>query len=145
MNKDGNVRVRQFLNDFKSISYCCRKLIELNMELEEMNHRILGISHNSHRLSREEERSSLPMPSYQHSYTSPLALMEEITIKENEVNYYRRRINECKPIELLSIRDQNILFDLYFFNMNSFIVADKYGYTRKGLYKHINSEIGKLI
>lgn len=140
-----NNRVRQFLNDFKSISYCCRKIIELNLELEELNYIILGMSHNSPRLTKQQEKSSLPMPTYQRTFTSPLALMEEISIKEYEVNYYRRRILECKPIELLSLQDQNILFDLYFFGINSWDVAEKYGYTKRGMYKHINNEIGKLI
>jgi len=143
--KNNNLRVRQFINDFKSLSYCCHRIISLNLEIEEMNHAILGLSHNPIRLTKEQEKSNLPMPTYQHTYTSPLALMEEITVKENEVNYYRRRIMECKPVELLILRDQNILFDLYFFNMSSWDVADKYGYSRKGLYKHIMSELGKLI
>lgn len=138
-------KVNQLLNDLKSANYCCHKIIELNMELEEMNHQILGLSHNKPRLTKEQERSSKPMPSFHGGYTSPVAMLEEITLKENEINYYRRRLNECKPIELLSLRDQNILFDLYFWNMNSWDVAEKYGYSKRGMYKHIRSEIEKLV
>lgn len=85
------------------------------------------------------------MPTFHDSYTSPLGMMEEESQKVAEINYYRRRLNECKAIELLSLRDQNILFDLYFWNMNTYDVADKYGYSRKGLWKHIRNEIHSLV
>lgn len=137
--------VNQILNDLKSAAYCCRKIIYLNQELEELNHAILGLSHNRPRLSPEQEKSMKPMPVYHGGYTSPLAILEKIDIREAELSYYRRRLNECKPIELLSFRDQNILFDLYFYHMRQWDVADKYGYTRDGLLKHIRHELRKLV
>ena len=85
------------------------------------------------------------MPTFHGSYTSPLGMMEEESQKVAEINYYRRRLNECKAIELLSLRDQNILFDLYFFGMNQWDVAAKYGYSRRGMMKHIRAEIAKLM
>ena len=142
MDKD---RVNQLLNDLKSARFCCHKIIELNEELEMMNHKILGLSHNQTRLTPNQEKSTKPMPTFHCGYTSPVAMLEEITLKENEINYYRRRLNECKPIELLSLRDQNILFDLYFWNMNSWDVAEKYGYSKRGMYKRIRNELKKLL
>lgn len=142
MDKD---RVNQLLNDLKSARFCCHKIIELNEELEMMNHKILGLSHNQTRLTPNQEKSTKPMPTFHCGYTSPVAMLEEITLKENEINYYRRRLNECKPIELLSLRDQNIIFDLYFFHKNSWTVAEKYGYSKRGMYKHIKSELSKIM
>lgn len=138
-------KVTQLLNDLKTSVYCCRRIIELNQELEVMNHQILGLSHNKPTLTKEQEKSHKPMPSFHGGYTSPVAMLEEISLKENEINYYRRRINECKSIELLSMRDQNMLFDLYFFRMNQWDVAEKYGYTRQGLWKHIRKEMKELV
>lgn len=139
-----NAKVSQVLNDMKSLDYCCHRIIELNEELEVISNQKLGLSHNGPRLTREQLNSPLPMPSYQHQYQSPIALMEVATRVESEINYYRRRINECRLIELLDIRDQNILFDLYIFRMNQWDVAEKYGYTRQGMWKHIKKEIRKL-
>lgn len=142
MNK---LKVNQMLNDLKSANYCCHRIIELNEELEVLNHKMLGLSHNPIRLTKEQEKSNAPMPTFHGSYTSPLGMMEEESQKVAEINYYRRRLNECKALELLSLRDQNILFDLYFWNMNAWDVAEKYGYTKNGMYKHIRREIGKLV
>ena len=139
-----NFKASQLLNDMKSLDYCCHRIIELNEELEVINNRKLGLSHDGPSLTDEQSRSMLPMPSYQHQYQSPVALMEVATQMESEINYYRRRINECRLIELLDIRDQNILFDLYIFRMNQWDVAEKYGYTRQGMWKHIKKEIRKL-
>lgn len=142
MNK---LKVNQMLNDLKSANYCCHRIIELNEELEVLNHKMLGLSHNPIRLTKEQEKSSAPMPTFHGSYTSPLGMMEEETLKVEEINYYRRRLNECRAIELLSLQDQNILFDLYFWNMNAWDVAEKYGYTKRGMYKHIRDGLSKLI
>ena len=118
MDKD---KVNQLLNDLKSARYCCHRIIELNEELEVLEHKMLGLSHFIPELTKEQEKSSKPMPTFHGGYTSPVAMFAEEDRIESEVNYYRRRLNECKPIELLSLRDQNILFDLYFWSMNSWV------------------------
>lgn len=137
-------RELQVLNDLRSLNYCCHRIIELNQQLEVINHQKLGLSHANVNLTREQEQSTLPMPKYEHEYISPLGLMQKAEHVEREIQYYQKRIYECRLIELLDIRDQNILFDLYIFRMNQWDVAEKYGYTRQGMWKHIKKEIRKL-
>ena len=71
-------RIKQLINDFKSCRYCCLRIIEINQKLEVMNHMILGLSHSVQNLSREQQRSNLPMPKYNKHYTSPVAMLYEI-------------------------------------------------------------------
>lgn len=142
MNKD---KVNQLLNDLKSARYCSHRIIELNEELEVLEHKMLGLSRSFPALTKEQEKSSKPMPIFHGGYTSPVAMFAEEDRIESEINYYRRRLNECKPIELLSLKDQNILFDLYFFFLSSWDVAEKYGYSKRGMYKHIRNELKKLL
>ena len=59
--------------------------------------------------------------------------------KQSEIEYYRTRIFECETTERLDIMDQNILWDMYIFRKNHYDVADKYGYSRRRLYKYIQS------
>lgn len=139
------LKVNQLINDLKSADYCCHRIIETNMELEVLNHKKLGLSHLKVELTKEQEKSTKPMPVFHSGYTSKIAMLYDIEQKEREIIYYRKRLNECKPIELLSLRDQNILFDLYFFKMSRNVVSEKYGYTVKGLYKHIHSVINKIL
>lgn len=137
--------VAQFIGDFKSLDYCCHRIIELNEELEELNHKMLGLSHSVEELSKEQMKSSLPMPTYQRTFTSKLALLETIEEREHEIAYYQKRINECKAFELLGYTDMNIMYDLYFFRMSQYDVADKYGFSRSGLMKHIRAVIKNII
>lgn len=142
-----NKKVEQFLNDLKSADYCCKQIIALNLDLEVLNHKMLGMSCFHPEISKEQEKINKPMPTFhgggnRKSYCEWLFEEEKII---SEINYYRRRLNECKPIELLSLSDQNILFELYFWSAKSWDVAAKYGYSRKGLWKHIRTEISKLL
>lgn len=138
-------RELQALNDLRSLNYCCHRIIELNQQLEVINHQKLGLSHANVNLTREQEQSTLPMPKYEHEYISPLGLMEKAERIENEIKYYQKRIYECRWLELLNLRDQNILFDLYVVgDMTSDSVAEKYGYSRKGLWKHIRKKLENL-
>lgn len=137
--------VAQFIGDFKSLDYCCHRIIELNEELEELNHKMLGLSHSVEELSKEQMKSSLPMPTRQRTFTSKLALLETIEEREREITYYQKRINECKAFELLGYTDMNIMYDLYFFRMSQYDVADKYGFSRSGLMKHIRAVIKSII
>lgn len=137
--------IAQFIGDFKSLDYCCHRIIELNEELEELNHKMLGLSHSVEELSKEQMKSSLPMPTYQRTFTSKLALLETIEEREHEIAYYQKRINECKAFELLGYTDMNIMYDLYFFRMSQYDVADKYGFSRSGMMKHIRAVIKSII
>lgn len=132
------------ISEFKTVRYCCHRLIEINEELEVLNHQKTGLARSGPDLTLEQLRSPLPMPHYQPQYHSPLALYEVISSKEAELEHFRKRLLDLRWTELLPLVDQNILFDLYIFRMNQWDVAEKYGYTRQGMWKHIKKEIRKL-
>lgn len=143
MDKD---RVNQILNDLKSARYCCYRIIHLNEELIMLDHKMTGLGHNAPRLTPEQENSIKPMPVFHGTgFTSIVSMITEKDKIVEEMSYYRRRLNECRLIELLPLKDQNILFDLYFFKLSRNVVSEKYGYTVKGLYKHIYSVINKIL
>lgn len=140
--------VNQFIRDFKSTSYCCYQIIKINMELEEIDNLLRGLP-SKHRieLTQSQMKSNKPMPVYQSDPYSN-RLIEIMDVEEKllqKKEYYINRISECKAVELMSLRDQNILYDLYFFNICSLDVAEKYGYSRKGLWKHIKNEIKNIV
>ena len=57
-------RISQLINDMKSLAYCCRRIVSLNEELEAINHQMAGLAGTGLKLSKEQEKSSLPFPSY---------------------------------------------------------------------------------
>ena len=64
------------ISEFKTVRYCCHRLIEINEELEVLNHQKTGLARSGPDLTPEQIRSPLPMPHYQPQYHSPLALYE---------------------------------------------------------------------
>lgn len=130
---------KDLTNELRAVDYCCRRLIDLNMELEELNHKVKGLSHTVIELTPDQEKSPLPLPSYRGGCHSQLAMLEKITHTEQEALYFVRRINECRWMDYLDLTDQNLLMDLFVFKLRHEAVADKYGYTRKGMWKHIRS------
>lgn len=133
------------INELKTVRYCCHRLIEINQELEVLNHQLTGMARSGLNLTAEQEKSNLPMPSYQHEYRSPLGILETISEKESEFKYYEKRIKNLSWIEILSLTDQNLLFDRYVFRDRPEVVADRYGYSKPGLYKHVKSILKALI
>ena len=136
----------ELIPELKAIRYCCHKLIEINQELEVLNYQATGLARpGGIELTQEQMRSKLPMPHYQRTYHSPLGLLEEISVKEQEFNHFKKRLLDLRWTELLDLNDQNILWDLYIHKMRADKVAEKHGYTKRGMYKRIKSEIEKLM
>lgn len=137
--------VAQFISDFKALDYCCHRIIELNEELEELNQQLVSTAHPTETLSKEQMKSKYPMPTYQRTFTSNLAMYETIYDREEKIKYYRYRIYECKAAELLSLNDLNILFDLYLYRKPQCDVAYEYGFSRSGLKKHVHLMIKSIL
>ena len=133
----------ELIPELKTVRYCCHRLIELNLELEVLNHQTTGLARSGIELTAEQKRSKLPMPTYQHQYHSPLGLFEEISAKEQELHHFQKRLMDLRWMELLDLQDQKILWDLYIHRIKAEEVAEKYGYTRRGLYKHLMAEVKK--
>ena len=53
-------------------------------------------------------------------------------------------IQECGWIENLEQQDKEALMDIYLLQQNYEQTAAKYGYTKKGLWKHLKSRIEAL-
>ena len=136
----------ELISELRTIRYCCHRLIEINEELEVLNHQKTGLARpGGPELTPEQIRSKLPMPHYQPQYHSPLGLMEAITAKEQELHYFQKRLLDLRWTELLPLEDQNILWDLYIYYRRTDDVAAEHGYSRWGLYKHLKSIIKPLI
>ena len=148
MDKQTKFKVKRAINEFKLLRWYCRDIIEYRLTLEELNHQILNISHHQEPLTKEQMKSSLPMPTSSNhgGVYSPLGLMLEIEKVEKELTYSQSEIlKKGKKFERLDKRDLDILCDLYFYFHNQWDVAEKYGYTRQSLMKHLYKVISNIL
>lgn len=130
--------------ELRSTRYCCRKLIRLNQDVEVLEHQMTGLARSGVELSPQQVKSPLPLPHYQHNPdASPVALIEAVDAKRREMAVLRHRIMACSWIEDLDEEDKGALIEIYLLGRNYEDTARKYGYSKKGLYKHMHSILEK--
>lgn len=125
-----------------------KSIDRLTLEIEAINEEMTGLHHSGIALTEEQARSSLPMP----TTTSPiwsneriLSLIEKKTEKEQQIDALMLALQQADLVKRLSVEDQRLLQDLYHSCQSAQDVADKHGYSIKGMYKHINGVIEKAL
>lgn len=133
------------IHELKNVNFCNHKLIRINQDIEMLRHKMTGLARDGTKLSPQQAKSSLPMPFYLHDAdASPVACINAITAKEKEAYLYEQRILACEWVEDLDDQDKQILVDIYLLHARYDETAEKYGYSKKGLYVHLHSAIGKI-
>lgn len=136
---------RESIQQLRGTVYYNRRLIRVNQDIEVLRHQMTGLARSGHVLSPQQARSPLPLPHYQHDpNASPVALIEAVEAKEKEARMLAWLIQECGWIENLDQPDREALMDVYLLQQNYEQTAAKYGYTKKGLWRHLKSRIEAL-
>lgn len=139
--------VEQFIRDFKSVKYYNRKLISLNLELMRLEHKLTWGEKSSVDLTFEQMMSPLPMPSNTMRYMTQFDwdTMEDIDKCNAEIKRCEYEISKCNIVEFMANRDLNMMIERYWLDGKPEEVADKYGYSKPGMYKRFNINLDKLI
>ena len=120
---------------------------EKQLELLAVRHRMTGMSRSGVSLTPEQERCSKPMPatvSHIHDDQLLLSLMERADELEREIDFLSLALHQSKKVELLELRDQQMMHKLYHSNKCGDKVAEEYGYTKKSMYRRIYSLLDNL-
>lgn len=136
---------RESIQQLRGTVYYNRRLIRVNQDIEVLRHQMTGLARSGPVLSPQQAKSPLPLPHYQHDpNASPVALIEAVEAKEKEARMLAGLIQECGWIENLEEKERRALMDIYLLQQNYEQTAVKYGYTKKGLWKHLRSRIEVL-
>ena len=104
-----------------------------------------GLARSGPALSPQQARSPLPLPHYQHDpNASPVALIEAVEAKEKEARMLAGLIQECGWIENMDQQDREALVELTLLREPMVRVAEKYGYSRPGMYKHLEAALREI-
>lgn len=139
--------IEQFIRDFKSAKYYNHKLIYLNLEYERLENKQMYGEHKSLALTREQLNSDLPMPTSTNKYSSgfDLETMEEKAKVNAQRTQCIKEILKCRAVDKLEPIDRALLIDKYWLNKSPFDLADDYGYSLAGVYKHLEAELNKRV
>lgn len=144
MEIDLREEIAHFKRVLEDVPFCCKKIIELNQEIDYKRHQMTGLARYGVDLTPEQERSSLSMPRYKRTKTLEDRI-DQIDELEKEIEYYRRYIYECSLVDQLEPEERELLLDVYLFNENRWDLAEKYFYSRRGLQKKIDSIVKKCL
>ena len=133
---------RESIQQLRGTVYNNRRLIRVNQDIEVLRHQMTGLARSGPVLSPQQARSPLPLPHYQHDpNASPVALIEAVEAKEKEARMLAWLIQECGWIENLDQQDKEALIELTLLHEPMVRVAEKYGYSRPGMYKHLEAAL----
>lgn len=125
-----------------------RSIDRLTLEIEAIEEEMMGLTHSGIELTEEQAKSPLPMP----TTTSPswsnehlLELIEKKAEKEAQIDALMMALQQADAVKKLSVEDQKLMQDLYHSCQSAQQVAEKYGYSIKGMYKHINVAVDKVL
>lgn len=133
---------RESIQQLRGTVYYNRRLIRVNQDIEVLRHQMTGLARSGPVLSPQQARSPLPLPHYQHDpNASPVALIEAVEAKEKEARMLAGLIQECGWIENLGQPDREALIELTLLHEPMVKVAEKHGYSRPGMYKHLEAAL----
>lgn len=136
---------RESIQQLRGTVYYNRRLIRINQDIEVLRHQMTGLARSGPVLSPQQARSPLPLPHYQHDpNASPVALIEAVEAKEKEARMLAGLIQECGWIENLDQQDKEALIELTLLREPMVSVAEKYGYSRPGMYKHLEAVLREI-
>lgn len=125
-----------------------RSIDRLTLEIEAIEEEMMGLTHSGIELTEEQAKSPLPMPTTTspiHSNTRMLDLIEKKTEKEAQIDALTLSLQQADVVKKLSVEDQRLLQDLYHSCRSAEDVAGDHGYSKRGMYKHINVVIEKVL
>ena len=133
---------RESIQQLRGTVYYNRRLIRVNQDIEVLRHQMTGLARSGPVLSPQQTKSPLPLPHYQHDpNASPVALIEAVEAKEKEARMLAWLIQECGWIESMDQPDREALIELTLLHEPMAKVAEKYGYSRPGMYKHLEAAL----
>ena len=136
---------RESIQQLRGTVYYNRRLIRVNQDIEVLRHQMTGLARSGPVLSPQQAKSPLPLPHYQHDpNASPVALIEAVEAKEKEARMLAGLIQECGWIENLDQQDKEALIELTLLREPRVSVAEKYGYSRPGMYKHLEAVLREI-
>lgn len=125
-----------------------RSIDRLMREIEEIDEEMMGLGHRGVEMTEEQAKCPLPMP----STTSPifsnskiLGLIEKKTEKERQIDALKLALQQADMVKRLSVEDQRLMQEVYHSERSVEDVARDHGYSKRGMYKHINAEIEKIL
>ena len=137
--------IEHFKRMIRDVSWHSAKIRYLQEDIELMEYELTGLARHSVPMTKEQEKSPLPMPDYSGGGKSLTERIFEIDQRKEELEDHRRRILECRSIEWLPWEDQLILIRMLMLRENQIDLALDVGMSRSGLLRFVDRCITRIL
>lgn len=138
---DNSVRngVEQFILELKLVDKWCRTIINKNLVVEYIDHRIGGVSSPRFKDVVIENKNPYSV--------GKIYLIDKKDKELRAIDFERSKILQIKEkFDLIDdCIEKSIMVDLYLLRMNSDQVANKYYLSRSTMYDNVKSKISEMI
>ena len=137
--------VEHFKRQLRDVPWHSGKIRMLNDDIEYAEHELTGLARHSIPMTKEQEKSSLPLPKYQGGGMSLTERIHNIDELKGERDEHVKRIMECRAIEWLAWEQQEILIRAFILRENLYDLAADLETSYSALRRRIDAIIGSVI
>ena len=137
--------VEHFKRQLRDVPWHSGKIRMLNDDIEYAEHELTGLARHSIPMTKEQEKSSLPLPKYQGGGMSLTERIHNIDELKDERDEHVKRIMECRAIEWLAWEQQQILIRAFILRENIYDLAADLNISYSALRRRIDGLIESIL
>lgn len=137
--------VEHFKRQLRDVPWHSGKIRMLNDDIEYAEHELTGLARHSIPMTKEQEKSSLPLPKYQGGGMSLTERIHNIDELKDERDEHVKRIMECRAIEWLAWEQQQILIRAFILRENLYDLAADLDMSYSNLRRRIDGLIELIL
>ena len=137
--------IEHFKRQLRDVRWHSGKIRALNDDIEYAEHELTGLARHSIPMTKEQEKSSLPLPKYQGGGMSLTERIHNIDELKDERDEHVKRIMECRAIEWLAWEQQEILIRAFILRENLYDLAADLDLSYSNLRRRIDGLIELIL
>ena len=137
--------IEHFKRLLRDVSWHSGKIRMLNDDIEYAEHELTGLARHSIPMTKEQEKSSLPLPRFSGGGMSLTERIYEVDKLKDERDEHVKRIMECRAIEWLAWEQQEILIRAFILRENLYDLAADLDLSYSNLRRRIDGLIELIL
>lgn len=137
--------IEHFKRMLRDVPWQSSKIRSLQEDIEYQKYQLTGLARHSIPMTKEQEKSSLPLPKYQGGGMSLTERIHNIDELKDERDEHVKRIMECRAIEWLAWEQQEILIRAFILRENLYDLAADLNISYSALRRRIDGLIESIL
>lgn len=137
--------IEHFKRLLRDVPWHSGKIRMLNDDIAYAEHELTGLARHSVPMTKEQEKSPLPLPRFSGGGMSLTERLYEVDKLKDERDEHAKRIMECRAIEWLAWEQQEILIRAFILRENLYDLAASLDTSYSALRRRIDAIIASIL